>query len=107
MKQKLVVRRRKADEDIEAAFTFYLSEAGTEIAADFIDRFEEAVKQISRHPAIGSPRYGHYLHVSGLRHRPINRFPYLIFYIEKDMHIELARVLHESMDIPTQLNDIE
>ena len=107
MKQKPVVRRRKADEDIEAAFAFYLSEAGTEIAADFINRFEEAIEHISRHPAIGSPRYGHYLLVSGLRHWPINRFPYLIFYIEKDKHIELARVLHGRMDIPTQLNDIE
>lgn len=107
MKRKPVLRRRRADDDIETAFAYYLSEAGPDIAANFIYRFEEAVKQIERHPAIGSPRYGHELHVPGLRHWPIKNFPHLIFYLETDKHIELERVLHGSMDIPSRLEDVE
>ena len=107
MKRKPVVRRRRADEDIEKAIAFYLSEAGTEIATEFLDRFEEALKTISRHPAIGSPRYGHDLSIQGLRHLPMKKFPYLIFYLERDTHIELARVLHGRMNIPEWLTDIE
>ena len=103
----MIVRRRRADEDIEGAIAFYLSEAGPVIAADFIDRFEEALTKISRNPAAGSPRYGHGLHIMGLRHWPIRKFPYLIFYLEKDTHIELARVLHGSLDIPSWLNDVD
>jgi toxin ParE1/3/4 len=105
--QKPVVRRRRADEDLENAIAYYLSEAGAEIAGDFINRFEDALEKISRHPAIGSPRYGHHLQIVGLRHSPMKRFPYLIFYLEKDTHIELARVLHGSMDIPSWLNEID
>ena len=93
MTQKPVVRRRRADEDLENAIAYYLSEAGAEIAGDFINRFEDALEKISRHPAIGSPRYGHHLQIVGLRHSPMKRFPYLIFYLEKDTHIELARGL--------------
>ena len=107
MTQKPVLRRRRADDDIETAFAYYLTEAGPQIAADFIYRLEEAIKQIARHPAIGSPRYGHYLEVPGLRHWPIKKFPYLIFYPETDKHIELARVLHSSMDIPSRLGGTE
>ena len=107
MTQKPVVRRRRADEDLENAIAYYLSEAGAEIAGDFINRFEDALEKISRHPAIGSPRYGHHLQIVGLRHSPMKRFPYLIFYLEKDTHIELARVLHGSMDIPSWLNEID
>ena len=84
-----------------------MAEAGAEIAGDFINRFEDALEKISRHPAIGSPRYGHHLQIVGLRHSPMKRFPYLIFYLEKDTHIELARVLHGSMDIPSWLNEID
>jgi toxin ParE1/3/4 len=107
VKRKPVLRRLRADRDIESAFAYYLSEAGPDVAADFIDRFEEAIKQIEIHPAIGTPRYGHELHIPGLRHMPIRSFPYLIFFFETDKHIELARVLHGSMDIPSRLDDIE
>lgn len=107
MKRKPVIRRRRADEDIEDAIAFYLSEAGPDIATEFANRLEEALQKILRHPAIGSPRYGHSLQIPDLRHWPLMKFPYLIFYLEKETHIEVARVLHGSMDIPSWLRDIE
>lgn len=105
MRQKLIVRRRRADEDIESAISYYLEEAGTDIASDFVDRLEEALKRISTQPAAGSQRYGHELRISNLRQWPMRRFPYLIFYVEKESRIEIARVLHERMDIPARLHD--
>lgn len=106
MNQKPVVRRRRADDDIEDALTYYLNEAGTELVADFVGLLEEALKRISRQPGIGSPRYGHVVQISELRSWPIKSFPYLIFYVEKEHHIELARVLHSCRDLPSWLNEI-
>lgn len=107
MTQKPVVRRRGADEDIEDTIAYYFSEAGVEIATAFANRLEEALQKISRHPAIGSPRYGHSLQIAHLRHLPMTKFPHLIFYVEKDRHIEIVRVLHSRTDIPAWLNNIE
>ena len=107
MTPKPVLRRRRADEDIEAAFAFYLNEAGPEVAADFVAELEKALQNISEWPAIGSPRYGYIARITGMRQWPVKGFPYLIFYLEKDRHIELSRVLHSSMDIPSRLDNVE
>lgn len=105
MRPKTIVRRRKADDDIEATIGYYLSEAGAEIATDFVDRLEEALSKVARRPATGSPRYGHQLSIPGMRHLPVQRFPYLIFYLERETHIEVTRVLHNRMDIPSWIDD--
>lgn len=107
MSHKPVVRRRRADDDIEAAIKFYLKEAGAEVAADFANQLEDSLTKITRQPNIGSPRFGHLVQIPELRHWPVKNFPYLVFYIEKENRIELARVLHNSMDIPSWLNNIE
>jgi toxin ParE1/3/4 len=107
VRQKPIVRRRRADDDIETAIAYYLNEAGAEVATDFANQLEESLRTISRQPAIGSPRYGHLVQITELRHWPVKGFPYLLFYIEKENRIELARVLHSSMDIPSWLHDIE
>ncbi|QQS32130.1 MAG: type II toxin-antitoxin system RelE/ParE family toxin [Acidobacteriota bacterium] len=107
MIHKPVVRRRRADDDIEAAIAYYLSEAGVEIATNFADQLELTTRQIAGQPGTGSPRYGLLVQISELRHWPVVGFPYLIFYIEKENRIELARVLHESMDIPSWLEETE
>lgn len=74
---------------------------------DFVDQLEATLEQLSRRPAAGSPRYGHEIHIEGLRHWPMKRFPYLIFYLEREGRIEIARVLHDRMDIHTRLSDAE
>lgn len=109
MTQKRVVRRRRANDDIESAISYYLNEAGAEVASDFVDGFEDVVRKISRQPAAGSQRFGHELHIEGLRQWPMKSFPYMIFYVEKDKHVEIARVLHTSVDISSWLgaHDVE
>lgn len=107
MKQKPIVRRRRADDDIEAAIAYYLEEAGDEIVMDFVNQLEESIRKIARQPASGSPRYGNLLQIPDLRQWPMRRFPYLLFYIEKENRIELVRVLHSRVDIPAWLDNIE
>lgn len=107
MKHKPVVRRRRAEDDIETAVTYYLNKAGADVAADFANQLEDSLIKITRQPNIGSPRFGHLVQIPELRHWPVKNFPYLVFYIEKENRIELARVLLSSMDIPSWLNNIE
>lgn len=107
MRHKLIVRRRRADEDIEAAIAYYLNEAGSEVALDFANQLQESLQKISVHPRIGSPRYGDIARIPNLRHWPIKNFPYLAFYVEKENRIELVRVLHGGMDIPSWIDDLE
>ena len=105
MKNKPVVPRRQAEIDIDSAFEFYLTEAGTEMALAFVDSLEQAVLHISRHPTSGSPRYDSELNLLGLRFWPIKNFPYLIFYFEFETHIDVWRILHAEMDIPSWMRD--
>ncbi|CAN5594388.1 type II toxin-antitoxin system RelE/ParE family toxin [soil metagenome] len=103
MRHKLVVRRRGADADVESAVSYYLNEVGTEVASAFLDKLEEAIRHVSHQPSAGSQGYGQKLQISGLRQWPLKRFPYLIFYVEKEKHIEIARVLHSKRDIPSSM----
>lgn len=107
MKAKLVVPRRRADEDVDSAANFYLREAGPDIALAFVHSAEYAYGQISRLAAAGSPRYAESLEIPGLRFWKAKKFPYLIFYLDIGSHIEIWRVLHGKMDIPAWMSDEE
>jgi toxin ParE1/3/4 len=102
--RKRVIPRAAANADVDAAFTHYLETAGPEVAVGFIDALEIAYAHVARHPATGSPRYGVKLNIPGLRSWPLNRYPYLVFYLEMPREIDVVRVLHGSMDIPEWLD---
>jgi toxin ParE1/3/4 len=42
-----------------------------------------------------------------LRNWAVKGFPYLVFYIERDDHIEVWRVLHGRRDIPSRMREPE
>lgn len=107
MPRKPIFRRRRASEDIDQAPAFYIEEGGAEVAIDFIAQLEATLNKISRQPDAGSPRYGHLMRIDALRSWPVKRFPYLIFYIEKEGRIEVSRVLHTHMDISSKLHGAE
>jgi toxin ParE1/3/4 len=100
---KPVIRRAAADEDIGNVVDYYAAES-IETADRFIDELKRNVELISKSPRIGSPRYSHELHIEGLRFQKLGRFPYLIFYVEREDYIDVWRVLHEHRDIPSHLN---
>ena len=61
----------------------------------------------SRHPGAGASRYAYELDIPGLQTWLLRRFPYLIFYIEQEDHIDVWRVLHGHRDIPALMGKLE
>lgn len=102
---KGVIPRELANRDVEEAIDHYLVEATAKVALGFVDELEKAYAHIARNPASGSPRYAHQLGLADLRFWPLGRYPYLIFYVECDEHIDVWRVLHEQRDIPAWMNE--
>ena len=107
MTAKRVVPREQAHRDVENAIDHYAREAGPEIALRFVNTLEAAYRMIGEQPGIGSPLYAHELALPGLRHRRLARFPWLVFYVERDDHIDVWRVLDAHRDIPAWLDDPE
>ncbi len=105
MNVKRVVRRERAERDIDEAAAHYRAEGGPALELRFIDALEAAIRQVATHPAIGSPRYASDLKSHNLRFWPVRRFPYLIFYVEREDHVDVWRVLHGQRDIPAWLRD--
>jgi toxin ParE1/3/4 len=105
VKAKPVIPREQANRDVEDVIAYYLSNDAEQAALGFIDALQLAYAHIGRHPATGSPRYGHELNLSGLRTWQLARYPYLIFYVERPDHIDIWRVLHGQRDIPTWMQE--
>lgn len=105
MTTKPVLLRDRAKVDIDQAVAHYIAGASTSVAQAFIDAVEEAYLHIGRLPSSGSPRIGREEQLPGLRSWPISGFPYMAFYVERDEHIDLWRVLHTARDIPESLSE--
>ena len=102
---KPVRRRAIARKDEEAAFDHYASEAGHSVADAFADALREVYRLIAERPAIGSLRYARVADLPDLRSRPVGRFPYLVFYIDREAYVEVWRVLHGRRDILALLTE--
>jgi toxin ParE1/3/4 len=105
MTSKPLVLRERARRDVDEATDFYLAEAGEAVALRFIDALQTTLGALSRRPAAGSPRHAQELDLPGLRSRVLGRFPYVIFYVERDRDVDVWRVLHAKRDIAARLQD--
>lgn len=105
MKAKPVIPRALARQDVEEALGYYVSQEAASAALGFVDALEQAYAHIGRHAGTGSPRYAHELELPGLRSWPLKRYPHIVFYIERDDHIDVLRVLHGMRDIPAWLRE--
>ena len=105
MSGKPVVLRERARRDVDEAIEHYLAEAGPAVALGLIDALEDAHRQIGEQPAGGSPRYAHEMDIPGLRFRTVGKFPYLVFYVEREAEIDVWRVLHGARDIPAWMRE--
>ena len=103
---KDIVPRELANRDVEEAIEHYLVEATAKAALGFVGELEKAYNHIARHPSSGSPRYAHQLGLADLRFWRLGRYPYLVFYVEREEHIDVWRVLHEQRDIPAWMNEV-
>lgn len=104
---KPVIPRQRVLQDVDDAIAHYLQADAASAALGFIDALERAYAHIGRHPATGSPRYGHELNLPGLRMWRLTRYPHLVFYMERTDHIDVWRVLHGQRDIPAELQALE
>jgi toxin ParE1/3/4 len=107
MRVRPVVPRAQARRDIEEAIAHHLAEDSAQAAMGFVDALEQAFAHIGRHPAAGSPRYAHELNLPGLRCWPLERYPHLVFYVERDDHVDVWRILHGQRDIPAWMQEPE
>ena len=107
MSGKPVVLRDRADRDIGETVAHYLAKAGEPAALGFVDALQRAFRHLARLPASGSPRYAHELDLPGLRTWPLKRYPYLVFYLERDDQSDVWRILHGQRDIPGWLRDAD
>jgi toxin ParE1/3/4 len=106
MKQKPVIPRALARQDVDEAIRYYLDKSGEQAALGFIDALEKAYAHISRHSASGSTRYAYELDLPKLRDWKLPRFPPIVFYVEHDDRIDVWRVLHGMRDIPRWLDGV-
>ena len=103
MSVKPVVPRERAGRDVDEAIEYYIAENAAPAALSFIDDLQRAYVHIGRHPATGSTRYAHELNLPGLRSWMLTRHPYIVFYVERDDHLDIWRVLHAKQHIPAWL----
>lgn len=107
MTRKQIVLLPLAERDIDEAIQHYQQEGGTVPAVRWAGAVESALRHIGAHPASGSARYAVQLNLAGLRLWPVKRFPYLIFFIEREAQVDVWRILHGRRDIPSWLLDDE
>ena len=105
MAARRIELRELAATDIERTADHYYAEGGEALALRFIDAVEHTLGQIGRSPQIGSLRLSYELEIPELRARPFNRFPYSVFYVPDNAHVDVWRVLHSRRDIPTAFQD--
>lgn len=59
VKAKAVIPRKQANQDVEDAIVYCLSEGAGSAALDFVDELKNAYSHVSRHPGTGSMSYAH------------------------------------------------
>ncbi|MFG6440260.1 type II toxin-antitoxin system RelE/ParE family toxin [Roseateles sp. LKC17W] len=102
-----VILRALALEDVEQTLDHLFSEGAAEAAVSFIDALEVAQQQIASQPGIGSTRHAHELGIPGLRSWALGTHPYLLFYVQRDTHLDVWRVLHQRRDMAAWLTEPE
>lgn len=96
--------RSLADADIQTALSYYQTQAGQDVALDFIDQLESALKHIGQHPPTGSLRFAYELEIPDLRSWTLQKFPHSLFYVANDTSVDVWRLLHARRDIPAFLS---
>jgi len=60
---------------------------------------------VGKNPGIGILRFAYELSIPDLCSVTVGRFPYLMFYVERQDPVEVWRLLHTSRDIAVTLQD--
>ena len=106
MAQRKLVRRPAARHDLADAVLYLRREGGAAVSHRFLDETEAPFTRLCSFPNLGTSWPTTCRELIGLRGRIIPHFPYSIFYLPTEKTIEIIRVLHNSRDIPTLLEDL-
>lgn len=98
---------RRSYRDIEDAAAYYVTHGGDAVADRFLRAVEEALSLVGTHPQAGSMQWAFELELPGLRHMPLEGFPYVLFYMEQDGDVRIWRLLHARRDIAAALHPPE
>ena len=99
--------RPGADREIDA-LADYIALNNLNAALRFMDSTRKAFELIGEQPGIGSLRYAHLPMLEGLRVSPVPGFEnHLVFYIERQIYVDVIRVLHCARDLPSALAEDE
>jgi len=107
VRQKPIVPRQLAVQDVDDIIDYYLKEGSPDAASGFIDALEKAYDHIGRYPESGSSRLGAELTLPGLRFWSLKKYPHVVFYLERKDHVDVWRVLHSQRNIPESMRDPE
>lgn len=102
---KLVFLRIAAERFFNDALDRLVDKGEEKTAAGMAAALGKLGKSISAHPDSGSPRYANLLDLPGLRHRKLGRYPYLMFYMERETYIDVWQIFHARMDILHRLRE--
>jgi toxin ParE1/3/4 len=90
---KPCVLRPKAREDRRSEVRYYRTEAGPAVAEKLVGALAKALRELERHPSIGSPTLGKALGIDELRTWRIDGFPLSYWYIEQADHVDVLRLV--------------
>lgn len=96
---KPVRLRPRAIADLDRASNYYALEVTIEVALRFERTVRQELERLSVFPQSGSPHFGTVLNIPGLRAILTSGHPYTLFYVERDHHLDVERVLHPRQDI--------
>lgn len=82
------------------AIVEYIAQDNSAAAGHVVDRIEEAVDRLTRHPGLGRPG-----RVSDTRELVIALFPHVVTYRIRQDRIQVLRVLHAARKWPETFED--
>ena len=101
---KPFIRKPEAETDIER-YAHYIAHDNDTAAAAFVTATEKVFRRLAQFPGLGRARKWRDPRLVGLRSRALPR-PYsawLVFYRETPTAVEIIRVLHGAMNLPSRL----
>jgi toxin ParE1/3/4 len=76
----------------------YRKEAGAAVADKLVKAMAKALQDLERNPSIGSPALGKLLGIDELRTWRLQGFPLTFWYLEREDHIEVIRLVGQRQD---------
>lgn len=95
---KLVKLHEAARQDRREEVLYYRREAGAAVSKKLLDAFTRAQMALAQNPSLGSPALGKTIGLDGLRTWIVEGFPLSFWYVEREAHIDVARLLGHRQD---------